>query len=135
MEMTKHFRPGRVDRGVIVTTLVTTLFLAGCGERRYRVEIPAAKDALQSALDAWKKGESPEDLKKRQPPVVVQDPDWTGGAKLTDFRVLNDGKEDGPNFYCSVELVLKNQNEKEERASVRYIVTTNPNVTVFRQLF
>ena len=102
-------------------------FCVGCGSSA-PVDAPKAKRALVAALDAWKRGDKPDSLK----PVVVQDMDWMGGAKLVSYE-LGDGKDDNLNLRCPVKLKLVDADGKEVEKTVTYMVGTSPVTTVFRE--
>lgn len=113
---------------------VALISAIGCG-RNYAVDGNLAQDKLKLALDAWRQGQTPEQLQAQGEQIAVQDPDWERGAKLSDYQILEVSEPEGPNLYCTVELSLEDPQGKPVKSSVRYCVTTNPNVTVFRALF
>ena len=93
-----------------------------------------AREALKTALDGWKKGETPAALNQYTPPITAQDLDWLAGAKLLDYGVIDDGKSIEANLYIPVALNLKMANGKEAKKKVTYVVGTSPYLTVFRAL-
>lgn len=111
-------------------------FGPGCSGSRRGADVnpSAAQDALKAALEGWKKGEAPAALKGGTPTITVQDLDWIGGARLVDYRVDGEGKNNGPNLQVPVELTLKTPDGKQVQKKVSYIVGTSPYVTVFRAL-
>jgi hypothetical protein len=127
----------------LLTALVVALAaLAPSGCRRssevHAVDPPRAREALKTALDAWKGGQSPESLKSSSTPMTIQDLDWAGGAKLIDYQILDDGKALDANLSIRVKLVLDGRDKKTGKANekkVWYLVTTSPSVTVFRDAF
>jgi len=109
--------------------------MSGCSGSRYDAVDPGrARDALKVALDGWKKGDTPAALKEGSPPIVVQDLDWIGGAKLVDYQVDGDGKAREANLYVPVKLTLRSRQGKEIKKSVSYVVATSPRLMVFRNL-
>ena len=123
--------------GLVALAALTT---AGCrgSSVAHAVDPPRARDALKTALDTWKGGQSPESLKSSSTPMTVQDLDWAGGAKLIDYQVLDDGKALDANLSVRVKLVLDGRNKKTGKANektVWYLVGTSPSVTVFRDAF
>jgi hypothetical protein len=99
------------------------------------VDAPRAREALETTLERWAKGDSPADLKAGSPSVVVQDFDWEAGAKLVRFRVVDEGRFDDANLRIPVELTLKGANGRESTRRVTYVVSTSPAITVFREMF
>jgi hypothetical protein len=123
-----------------VVVVLAALTTAGCRGSSVAnpVDPPRAREALKTALDAWKGGQSPDSLKSSSTPMTVQDLDWAGGAKLIDYQVLDDGKALDANLSIRVKLVLDGRNKKTGKANeknVWYLVTTSPSVTVFRDAF
>lgn len=110
-----------------ISFLIAAGTFVGCGSSA-PVDAPKAKQALVAALDAWKRGDKPESLK----PIVVQDMDWMGGAKLVSYE-LGDGKDDNLNLRCPVKLKLVGADGKDVEKTVIYMVGTSPVTTVFRE--
>ena len=98
------------------------------------VDSSRARDALKTALDGWKKGETPESLKAGSPPIVVQDVDWIAGSKLLDYAVDGEGKELESNLYVPVNLTLQGKQGKKIKKRVSYVIATSPQLMVFRGL-
>jgi hypothetical protein len=94
-----------------------------------------ARKTLDSALEAWKKGETVDAVKKANPSIVVSDPRWKDGAQLTKYEVLGSGEPSGAERVFQVKLWLKGEGGKELQESVAYRVGTQPILTVFRSLF
>jgi hypothetical protein len=111
--------------------------LCGCegAPRAPRVNSDAARAALQTTLETWKSGRTPESLKTGSPAITAQDMDWESGQTLLDFQVLGPGQDDDANLRIPVELTLKDKGGRENRKKVSYVVGTSPAVTVFRELF
>ena len=129
----------RPRRLVACLVLLTALPLAGClGSSQARpVNATRAREALKTALDHWKKGEDPKTLESSEIPMVAQDFEWAGGAKLIDYQIVNDGKEEDVNLRIQVKLTLKNvgkDKEKPVQKKASYVVGTSPSVTVFRDI-
>src|SRR5437763_4708754 len=81
--------------GVIAACLGAMLILAlsGCSSSKaHAVDQPRAREALKTALDRWKQGESPKSLASSATPMTVQDLEWEGGAKLVDYQIVDDGQ-------------------------------------------
>jgi hypothetical protein len=129
---------------VVIACLVAlaTLFVSGCGNSSVArpVDAPQAMDALKIALDAWKKGETSKSLASSSPPMTVQDFEWDTGANLVDYRLVDEGRADGPNLRIQVMLTTtaepakgqKQAKPAEKKAS--YVIGTSPRLTVFRDI-
>lgn len=70
------------------------LTLAGCSKSTssYVPKASAAKDALTLALDAWKNGQSADPAGKLPSGATVRaiDSQWTAGAKLTAYEIVQE---------------------------------------------
>jgi hypothetical protein len=86
-------------------------------------------------LESWKNGQSPESLQKASPPIIVQDLDWTSGAKLMEFEILEGGEPVDANLYAQVKLKLRDSAGSDTNRTVTYVVGTSPKLTVFRDMF
>lgn len=90
---------------------------------------PAARQALDAALAAWKNGEGPGTLADRSPKIQVTDSHRTPGQKLLGYEILGEVAADGPRGFV---VRLKLDNPPEE-AKVRYCVVGIDPLYVFRQ--
>lgn len=121
--------------GLVIVSLVASALTSGCaGSRHDAVDPGRARDALKTALDGWKKGDTPDALKVGSPPIVVQDLDWIAGETLVDYQLDGDGKEVEANLYVPVKLTIRSKQGKEIKKSVSYVVATSPRLMVFRNL-
>jgi hypothetical protein len=112
--------------------LVLALVCAGCGQSGPSDPTEGRK-ALLAALDAWKGGETPDALAKRNPSIHVSDGDWKSGLRLQTYRADDEGKLVGSDVNYSVALELKNARGKVTKKTAVYAVTTHPQVLVHRQ--
>jgi len=104
--------------------------LAGCGESATSTtETAVAKSSLTTALDAWKQGKTPQDLKAGTPEIVMGDEAWDSGKKLTSYQFDGKDFDDGKNLHCTVKLQLDGVGEQ----AVTYVVGTTPVITIFRR--
>jgi hypothetical protein len=122
--------------------VLATLLLPGCSDpsRAHAVHEPTARDALKTALDGWKKGETPSSFATASAPMIVQDFEWESGARLLDYQLVNDGKAYDANLRVQVKLKLADgagkgaAGGKSSEKTVWYLVGTSPKVTVFRDM-
>jgi hypothetical protein len=126
--------PAFRSRGVAFLALIA---LSGCGQNAAPVvaDQGRAREILDTTLASWKKGDTVEALKKASPSVLVEDPKWKRGDKLSRFEVEGDGKPSGAERAFTVTLWLADASGKEVREQVVYKVGTDPIVTVFRSMF
>jgi len=120
-------------------TVLSTLFLSGCwgSQGAHAVDPSRAREALNTALEHWKKGAEPGSLASSATPMTVQDFEWAAGAKLIDYQVVDEGKAYDANLRVQVKLTMSGQGQDQGKTiekKVWYLVTTSPNVTVFRDM-
>lgn len=109
------------------------LLLLGCSaDAGVQVTPDKARQALRTALDAWKAGRKIETLQQDSPPIVAQDFDWIAGATLTGYEVQGDGTAQGANLRVGVKLLLRDKRGQDATKTVNYVVGTDKTLTVFR---
>jgi hypothetical protein len=118
---------------------LATLFLPGCSgsSQAHAVNEPRAREALKTALDHWKNGEDIKALQSSATPMTVQDFEWSSGAKLIRYELVDDGKAYDANLRVRVKLILNDSGKgkgKTTEKTVWYLVGTSPSVTVFRDM-
>ena len=93
---------------VVSLAVLATLLLPGCADasRAHAVNEPTARDALKTALDGWKNGKTPASFASDSSPMIVQDLEWSSGAKLLDYQLVDDGKAYDANLRIQVKLTL-----------------------------
>jgi hypothetical protein len=94
-----------------------------------------ARKTLETAMMAWQKGETIDGMKKASPSILVADPRWERGDKLSKFEVSGEGKPSGAERAFTVTLWVADSKGKDTREQVVYKVGTDPILTVFRSLF
>lgn len=119
--------------------LVTAVPLAGCSgySQASHVDAPRAREALKIALEHWKSGGDASSLQSSSTPMVAQDFDWSSGAKLLDYQIIDDGKEEDANLRVQVKLKLSppgKEKAKPVEKTASYVVNTSPSVSVYRDI-
>jgi hypothetical protein len=138
LERTTSMVP-RPRRLAAVLIALAALPLAGCwgpGQAR-AVDAPRAREALKIALDHWKNGQDPKSLASSGTPMTAQDYEWTSGAKLLNYEIVDDGKEEDANLRVQVKLTLSQPGKdkgKPVEKKAWYVVGTSPSTTVFRDI-
>jgi hypothetical protein len=61
--------------------------------------------------------------------------DWEAGLALVRFELAGEGKAEDANLHCPVRLTLRNRDGRSVQKNVTYLVSTNPAVSMFRELF
>ncbi len=126
---------GRPTAGRLWIAMVSILFMqTGCSPRTAPMSDAAqAKVLLQKMLDEWKSGTSLSELKKRSPPVYFTEDLWRNGAKLKEYVMTEESEALGSNIRFRVNLKCSNRGGKAIERPVRYIVTTQPALTIVRE--
>jgi hypothetical protein len=105
----------------------------GAGDTAQPADPGQAQEALRAVLEAWKAGETPEDLSKRTPPIHVKDVDWTSGLHLVSYQAGETGQLVGYDLNYLVVLELKSPKGTSIKKNAVYTVTTRPELFVARQ--
>lgn len=114
--------------GLMCLALVT-----GCGDDGGTpVKIEVAQQILASVMEGWHDGKTPEDFGHETPAIVVHEMEWSNGAELLDFQIINDDQPTGPNLVATVKLKLKSAEGKVTEKTATYIVGTSPTLTIYR---
>lgn len=103
-----------------LSLVLVMIVVSGCGSgggsvSSYQPTGQSAKDALTTALAAWKSGrEKPGAIDTSKPVIQIQDQVWDSGRKLKDFQI---GEEkpaaDGPTRF-QVKLTFEGEPANEE---------------------
>lgn len=117
----------------VAVVLCGIVLLAGCGPAEIYVagDEEDAQQVLKTALEAWKSGKKPADLKNENPVMHIGDEDWQAGKTLKAFTANEEPVEQGGHWRVSAVLTLA-ADGSEEQKQVAYAVTTEPAITVIR---
>lgn len=125
----------RYKTGIMNGRLLTFLFLGvvGCGQPLPSTADPArARTALQSALDAWQKGEPEQSLQALLPPIHFNDPEWRGGKKLVKYQIESE-QTAGQSWRCDVLLTVQAGEGKATPRRASYCIDTDPILVIVRE--
>lgn len=109
--------------------------IAGCGSRtsyeRYVPSSSVAREALDEALSAWKRGDPVASLRLKSQDVAIEvsDSQRSAGRRLDDYEIQGEVAAEGPRSFA-VRLVLK---EPKHEQSVRYYLVGIDPLWVFQQ--
>ena len=92
-----------------------------------------AKTLMQKTMEQWRSGGSLDELRKQSPPVYVTEDLWRNGALLNDYSISEESERLGSNIRLRVNLRYTNKSGKAIEKSFRYIVTTQPALTIVRE--
>lgn len=134
--MHKHYTILIARAPLFSAAVAVALAVAGCGPSAPKSfssgDVDQAKTKLGAALDAWKEGKTPADLRGMKPSVFVSDHDWNAGKKLAEFRIDRVERSTGPNPNIVVVLTFDGSKGKPQKKQVVYSVTTAPAITIAR---
>jgi hypothetical protein len=102
------------------------------GPRPQETNAAKGREALTSALETWKKGGTPADLKNGSPAIVVSDPDWVGGCRLLKYDVDPTDRRAGVDLRLTATLTLKGPTGKTVQKTAGYVISTGSKLTVLR---
>ena len=86
------------------------------------------RQALKTALDVWQKGGKPADAR----PIVVADPDWEEGAKLTSYDVEPTNGRAGVDLLLKVKLSIQKKDGGGQTKTVNFVVGIGAQTVVLR---
>jgi hypothetical protein len=112
----------------VIAALAATLLGCGTGSGPTEDGLGKAQTALDKALDAWTRSESPEGFS-------VDDPDWKAGYRLLSFLTAETNYVDqrSDQVRCRVALTLADKQGKRSDKDVFYIVKLADRITVARE--
>jgi hypothetical protein len=120
-------------RSLLWAAAVGWVVVVGCGRRNVPSDAPLARQSLATALESWQAGDLPSKIRESSPAITMVDPEWEIGQKLERFEIVGPEVDTGANLMCPVKLVFKNERGTESTSQVKYVVGTNPVITVFRE--
>lgn len=111
--------------------VAAALVLGGCHKADVKDYAPpeeAARQALATALDAWKAGQAPDQIGASAPAVNAQDKQWREGKKLTAYEIIGPepGEDQNPRF--KVKLTVTGAATPQETT---YVVVGKDPIWVF----
>lgn len=119
------------DRRLIMFSLLACFtFIVGCNKTPKPADTNAARKTLETALNSWKSGNTPDALLKNSS-IQMVDPSWKAGSILRDFEIQG-SEEAGHDLKVEVILRLEDKQGKQVDEKVKYTVATSPKQLVIR---
>ena len=116
-----------------ISCLALVIFESGCGggagEKRYVPSASSARQALETALNSWQRGEPPGKIEIAGNSIEVVDSKRQAAQKLTHFEIVKEDGESGPRWF-TVRLTLDGSDAGSE---ARYAVVGRDPIWVFRE--
>lgn len=110
---------------------------AGCGggPTFSQEELERARQALQTSLDSWKRGDLPEKLRGLPEPIEFAEEGPKTGLKLLDYQVLGTENTDTETMRFTVTLNVQDRRGRREQRHVTYAVALKSPIAVGRDPF
>lgn len=106
---------------------------AGCGQGLPPAADPGrARAALQTSLEAWKEGQSPDALRARSPAIYFNDDAWKADTRLADYAIRSEAAN-GQGWRCDVQLTLQAGDGQTRDRLASYQIDTDPEIVIVEQ--
>lgn len=132
-----HPQPTTIQRLGSVSLVVLLIWAAsaGCGnpDRVPPSDVAAAESLVRDTFKAWQAGSPVRELAGGRPPVYVADDWWHAGFELDDFQIEGNGELVGTNVRVTVTLNGTHPKWGKRRATLPFLVTTTPALTIARE--
>ena len=128
----KHFHRIRAAAGLF--GLALAVVPPGCGGPK-PADPDQARATLTIVLDGWRDGRTMDQVTNGSPAIVVSDPAWKAGFKLSRYQVAATNRTAGFDLKIPVELWLQDSKGKDVQEKVNYTVSVQPSRTVLRSPF
>lgn len=114
--------------------MVLTALLAagGCQPAPAMADAARARDALHAALEAWKRGDSPETLKKQPGPIYCNDDDWAARMRLRSYKIADQNDYYGRSCRILAQIELENGRGTPVQKKLTYLIDTASAVVIVR---
>ena len=89
-----------------------------------------ARVALNSALEAWQRGETWEAMAARTPPLYFNDPKCLPEVKLLNYKIEEGHEYHGLTVRLRTVLTLRVNGEEMKDKKYRYLIDTSPNMVI-----
>jgi hypothetical protein len=101
---------------------IVLALLAGCGFPTAKLN--EGKGHVQQALELWKKGGKPGELKSLTPPIEFHEAMWNAGEKLVNFELGAVRYVETANVVrCDTRLTVRDRKGKQRTEAVVYDVS------------
>ena len=112
------------------------ILLSGCGRRlAENVDVDQAREALRTALGAWKDGKSRADLQEQNPSIIMNESDWSPENRLVDFIMTEAVSLNGRQVRWVVQIKLQDKKGNVKDRKATYIIDTIPRIVIVRDTF
>jgi hypothetical protein len=106
--------------------------LVGCSDADAERQLELAKESVEAALAAWKRGETADALKTQPTPIEFHDDDWQRAARLLDYKLVQTYRDTDGAPRCATILTVEQRGGKPASMEVTYHVITEPKIVIAR---
>jgi hypothetical protein len=105
-----------------ITLVVSAWVVPGCAKDTSKQAVDKAEKVVETFLDAWSRGESPDKFADANQPIQGSDPDWKAGLRLLSFLTVDSKQsQDDPHYFlCRMTLSLQDRRGKKLEKQVVY---------------
>lgn len=115
----------------VLLGLALAALLAGCSRSLPEKADPdKARAWLQTALDAWKNGDPPENLAKGSPAIFFNDPRYKAGQKLTAYQLEEAHDFHGQSARINATLTLQAKDGAATEKKTAYLIDIGNGVVI-----
>jgi len=115
----------------VLVSFVLTLACCGCGDGGTQQKLlDDTQQSVATALNAWKRGETPASLLAGPEGIEFFDEDWNRSVSLVEYTVSATYLETDSTPRCAVDLVLKTGDRPPQQVQVTYEIVTKENRVV-----
>ena len=111
---------------------------SGCGKGGHKfsqADLDRARQALETCLDSWKKGELPSKLKSLPEPIEFAEEGPRDGIKLVEYQITGTEHTDAEVMRFSVKLSVQDRRGRKEERQVTFAVALKSPIAVGRDPF
>ncbi len=129
------YRSNRKGRIATVFCLFLGIMIPGCAPQTLVAvsDVDAATALLEDSFKSWKSGKTVDDLRLSVPPVYVSEELWEQGCRLNDFSIDRQSEQYGTNVRVHVTLKGTDKKGADFLRTMKYLVTTEPAMTIARE--
>jgi len=120
----------RLNQSVWIAALLLAMTCVGCTASPPPPADPKeARGAVETALEAWKRGETMQSLTERKPPIQFTDLNWEKGFTLEKYEITS-AEPRGVSMRITVKLAMKTKEGQKRDAPAVYIADTAPRIVI-----
>ncbi len=123
---------------LLFLAILMPVLASGCGKGGHKfsqADLDRARQALETCLDSWKKGEMPAKLRTLPEPIEFAEEGPRDGVKLLDYQITGTEHTDAEVMRFSVKLSVQDRRGRKEERQVTFAVALKSPIAVGRDPF